>query len=46
MSRDGLFLPPFARLNAQGTPAAALVAQGVWAAALAVSGRFGASSTS
>jgi APA family basic amino acid/polyamine antiporter len=41
MSRDGLFLPPFARLNAQGIPAAALVAQGVWAAALAVSGRYG-----
>ena len=41
MSRDGLFLAPFARLNPQGIPAAALVAQGAWASALAVSGKYG-----
>ncbi len=41
MSRDGLFLEPFAGLNRQGIPAAALVAQGAWASALAVSGKYG-----
>jgi APA family basic amino acid/polyamine antiporter len=41
MSRDGLFLAPFARLNGAGIPASALVAQGVWAALLALSGKYG-----
>jgi APA family basic amino acid/polyamine antiporter len=41
MSRDGLFLPAFARLNASHIPASALVAQGVWASLLALSGRYG-----
>ena len=41
MSRDGLFLAPFARLNGAGIPAPALVAQGVWAALLALSGKYG-----
>jgi APA family basic amino acid/polyamine antiporter len=41
MSRDGLFLPAFGRLNAHNIPAPALVAQGVWAAVLALSGKYG-----
>jgi len=41
MSRDGLFLPGFARLNAADIPRNALVAQGVWACLLALSGRYG-----
>jgi len=41
MSRDGLFLPGFARLNGAHLPANALVAQGVWASLLALSGRYG-----
>jgi APA family basic amino acid/polyamine antiporter len=41
MSRDGLFLAPFARLNEAGIPRNALVAQGAWASALALSGKYG-----
>jgi APA family basic amino acid/polyamine antiporter len=41
MSRDGLFLPPFTRLNDAGIPQNALVAQGAWASALALSGKYG-----
>jgi APA family basic amino acid/polyamine antiporter len=41
MSRDGLFLPGFARLNGADVPANALWAQGVWASLLALSGRYG-----
>jgi len=41
MARDGLFLAPAARLNAQHVPASALWIQGVWASVLALSGRYG-----
>jgi APA family basic amino acid/polyamine antiporter len=42
MSRDGLFLAPFAAVDAKtAIPKNALVAQGVWAAVLTLSGKYG-----
>ncbi len=42
MARDGLFLPPLARVDTRTQiPAAALALQGAWSCALALSGRYG-----